>query len=143
MVRTSKPLLPCLPQMLNWDWLRNRPMDPASWEEQMEREQGWYRNVRHLLHKPLLDTTVAEEKLAAWIDEHTMRVHGGFLDKLPKLRKGDTKYGVVLEDPYWQELQAVESWNPAPGLKRPPAPPAYATGVYPPPKPAAAPQTAK
>lgn len=37
-----------------------------------------------MLKFPLLDATIPEEKLADWIDAHTMRVHG-FLDRLQQV----------------------------------------------------------
>ena len=40
--------------------------------------------MKTMLKFPLLDATIPEEKLADWIDAHTMRVHG-FLDRLQQV----------------------------------------------------------
>ena len=42
-------------------------------------------NVKTMLRPPLLDPSVPDEQLAAWIDSHTMHVHQ-FLDKLDRVR---------------------------------------------------------
>ena len=44
-----------------------------------------FENVRSMLKSPLLDPSVPEERLAAWIDSHTMHVHQ-FLDRLDRVR---------------------------------------------------------
>ncbi len=43
-----------------------------------------YEVVKTMLKPPLLDSNVSEDKLADWIDTHTMRVHG-FLDRLQQV----------------------------------------------------------
>lgn len=67
-------------------------------------QPGWWFNIKEMITPPLMEVSLPEEKLAAWIDAHTMRVHGGFLDKLDKLRRDDTTGKLVLDDPYWEEL---------------------------------------
>ena len=91
--------------MLNWDWLRNQPAQPSSPEELIQ--PGWWVNLRQLLRAPLLDPEQPAERLAAWIDKHTMRVHAGLLDKLHLLRLDEATQQLVLDDPYWEQLQAV------------------------------------
>lgn len=100
------------PQMLNWDWLRNRPAEPPSPDVLLE--PGWWVNVRQLLRPPLLDHQQPEEGLGAWIDQHTMRVHGALLDRLHLLRRDEATQQLVLNDPYWQQMQAMAA-GAAPG----------------------------
>lgn len=97
--------------MLNWDWLRNRPAEPTSPDALME--PGWWINVRQLLRPPLLDHQQPEDQLAAWIDKHTMRVHGALLERLHLLRRDEATQQLVLEDPYWQQLQVAAQAAPA------------------------------
>ena len=40
--------------------------------------------MKTMLKPPLLDATIPEDRLADWIDAHTMRVHG-FLDRLQQV----------------------------------------------------------
>ena len=120
--------------MLNWDWLRNRPAEPSGPEELLARENGWYRRIRHLLRLPLLDTSLPDDQLAAGVDEHTMRVHVGLLDKLGSLRREESSGKYVLDDPYWQALQGVPYWDPSPPPDRR-APHAWQEGTSPPPVP--------
>ena len=49
------PLLAC--QMLNWDWLHNRPAHPPQGEE--AAGQGWWVNLKQMFRLPLLDDTGA------------------------------------------------------------------------------------
>ena len=125
----THPLL--LPQMLNWDWLSNRPAQPGSPAEALQ--PGWWHNAKQLLRPPLLDPSLPEEEVAAWVDAHTMRVHAGFLHLLPKLRRDAQTRRLVLDDPYWQQLQQL------PAAQRQPAAPAGGSG---PAASAAAPATA-
>lgn len=103
------PLGPTLPaqllQMLNWDWLRNQPAEPSSPEQLIQ--PGWWTNLRQLLRPPLLDPEQPAERLAAWIDKHTMRVHAALLDKLHLLRRDEDTQQLVLDDPYWEQLQSA------------------------------------
>ena len=62
-------------QMMNWDWERNRPAHPATPEE--AAQPGWWATMRQLLRPPLLDPAVPDERLAAWLDKHTMKVREG------------------------------------------------------------------
>jgi hypothetical protein len=97
-----------------------------------EREAGWYYNVRRILRPPLLDTQLEGEELADWIDKNTMRVHAGFLGKLGKLRREEASGKLVLDDPYWEVLQATEPWaraEPAPASI-----PTFAEGLTPAPQ---------
>lgn len=41
-------------------------------------------NQKEFLKPPLIDPTLADDKLAEWIDSHTMAVHQ-FLDKLQQV----------------------------------------------------------
>ncbi|PRW61039.1 hypothetical protein C2E21_0196 [Chlorella sorokiniana] len=91
--------------MLNWDWLRNQPSEPSSPDQLIQ--PGWWANLRQLLRPPLLDPEQPAERLASWIDKHTMRVHAGLLDKLHLLRLDESTQQLVLDDPYWQQLQVV------------------------------------
>ena len=120
-----------LPQMLNWDWLSNRPAQPGSPAEALQ--PGWWHNAKQLLRPPLLDPSLPEEEVAAWVDAHTMRVHAGFLHLLPKLRRDAQTRRLVLDDPYWQQLRQL------PAAQRQPAAPAGGSG---PAASAAAPATA-
>ncbi|KAK9824355.1 hypothetical protein WJX72_009649 [[Myrmecia] bisecta] len=86
--------------MLNWDWESNKP---AKLVPERSSEPGWYANAMQLLKLPLLDVSVTEDRLAAWIDANTMQVHQ-FLGLLGKLRRDDNG-ALVLDDPYWQQLQ--------------------------------------
>lgn len=95
--------------MMNWDWLRNQPSEPASFEERW-KSQGWWLNVKEMMRPPLMDNTCPADKLAEWIDKHTMRVHG-FLDKLGKLRRDPETQKLVMEDPYWDQLQQLPAWD--------------------------------
>lgn len=58
--------------MMNWDWERNRPAHPATPKE--AAQPGWWATMRQLLRPPLLDPAVPDERLAAWLDKHTMKV---------------------------------------------------------------------
>lgn len=98
-------LLTQLWQMLNWDWLRNQPAEPSCDDQLIQ--PGWWVNLRQLLRLPLLDPKQPPEGLAAWIDQHTMRVHAALLDKLHLLRLDEGTQQLVLDDPYWEQLQAV------------------------------------
>lgn len=82
----SEPPLPAV-QMLNWDWVHNRPAEPSSPETAFQ--PGWWHNARTMLRRPLLDPSVAADDLAAWIDAHTMRVHHRLLERLHNVRVGD------------------------------------------------------
>ncbi|KAK9916919.1 hypothetical protein WJX75_008799 [Coccomyxa subellipsoidea] len=53
-----------------------------------------YDTVKTMLKFPLLDATIPEDKLADWIDAHTMRVHG-FLDRLQQVKEDSSGYLVV------------------------------------------------
>ena len=100
--------------MLNWDWLRNRPAQSGSPEEALQ--PGWWHNAKQLLRPPLLDPSLPEDQVAAWVDAHTMRVHAGFLHLLPKLRRDAQTQQLVLDDPYGQQLQQLaerQSASPA------------------------------
>ena len=97
-------------QLLNWDWLHNRPAQPAAADDALR--PGWWQNVRQLLRPPLLDASVPEGRLAAWLDQHTMRVHDAFLDKLSKLQIEEGSGRLVLDDPYWQQLQQLPAKGP-------------------------------
>jgi hypothetical protein len=101
-----------LVQMLNWDWVHNRPKSPPT--PQAAFDPGWWINAKELLTPPLLDSSIPETKLAGWLDENTMNVHFKLLKKLDKVRLAavdDKKKGrsavFVLDDPYWQQLQAL------------------------------------
>lgn len=96
--------------MLNWDWLRNQPAQPKAPEEALG--PGWWATVRQLLRPPLLDHEVPEERLAAWLDTHTMRVHGALLDRLSLLRWDDESQRLILDDEYGQQLQQLPPWQP-------------------------------
>lgn len=100
-----KPPTPCNPQLLNWDWLRNCPAEMPGPEH--AGQPGWWFNIREMLQPPLLETALPEAELAAWIDAHTMRVHDGFIDKLHKLQRDGPTGKLVLDDPYWEELQQL------------------------------------
>ena len=109
-----------LPQMLNWDWLSNRPAQPGCPEEALQ--PGWWHNAKQLLRPPLLDPSLPEDQVAAWVDAHTMRVHAGFLHLLPKLRREVQTQRLVLDDSYWQQLQQL------PAAQRQPAVPTGCSG---------------
>jgi len=49
-------------------------------------ELGWYAHLKKFLNAPLLDTTVDDDQLSQWIDEHTMTVHR-FLPLLHRVRR--------------------------------------------------------
>ena len=95
--------------MLNWDWVKNCPASPPTPEAAFE--PGWWVNAKELLTPPLLDPSIPETKLAAWIDKHTMNVHSRLLERLDKVRRGkeENKENFVLDDddPYWAQLQAL------------------------------------
>ncbi len=92
--------------MLNWDWVKNRPASPQNPEAAFE--PGWWIHAKELLTPPLIDSSIPETKLAAWLDKHTMNVHSRLLAKLDKVRALKDKDKVyILEDPYWQQLQAL------------------------------------
>ena len=91
--------------MLNWDWLSNRPAQPGCPQEALQ--PGWWHNAKQLLRPPLLDPSLTEDQVAAWVDAHTMRVHAGFLHLLPKLRREVPSQRLVLDDSYWQQLQRL------------------------------------
>ena len=97
------------PQMLNWDWVANRPAAPATTAEALS--PGWWVNAKELLRPPLLDPTTPEDKLAAWIDKHTMRVHARLLERQGSVRRGgDAAHGAFVLDPadaYWAQLRAL------------------------------------
>ena len=103
-------------QMVNWDWIKNCPATPPTPEAAFE--PGWWLNAKELLTPPLIDPTVPESKLAAWIDRNTMHVHSRLLKKLDKVRVGSKKESkktssslpssaFIVEDPYWDQLQAL------------------------------------
>ena len=106
-----------LVQMLNWDWVHNRPESPPTPRDAFD--PGWWINAKELLTPPLLYSSIPETKLAAWLDEHTMNVHSKLLKKLDKVRlaalddidneKNEEGRSAVfvLDDPYWQQLQAL------------------------------------
>jgi hypothetical protein len=99
-------------QMLNWDWVKNRPASPPTPEAAFE--PGWWINGKELLTPPLLDPSVPESKLAAWLDKHTMNVHSRLLEKLNKVRlaKEESSTSVfILDDLYWKQLQALPREN--------------------------------
>lgn len=92
-------------QMLRWDWLRNRPAEMPSMAH--AGQPGWWYNIKEILRPPLLEVELPEGELASWIDAHTMRVHDAFIDKLHKLRLDEQTGRLVLDDPYWEELQRL------------------------------------
>jgi hypothetical protein len=102
-------------QMLNWDWVRNRPASPPTPEAVFE--QGWWVNAKELLTLPLVDPSIPETKLAAWLDTHTMNVHSRLLEKLDKVRlareenKEKSSSVFILEDQYWEQLQSLPREN--------------------------------
>lgn len=91
--------------MLNWDWVNNRPAVPPTPEAAFD--PGWWSNAKHMLLPPLIDPSVPENKLAAWIDAHTMNVHHRLLSKLDKVRQGEQAGSFILQDKYWEQLQAL------------------------------------
>jgi len=102
--------------MLNWDWVQNRPASPPTPEAVFE--SGWWANAKELLTLPLLDPSIPETKLAAWLDKHTMNVHSRLLEKLDKVRlvrgkenKEKLSSVFILEDQYWEHLQALPREN--------------------------------
>lgn len=96
--------------MLNWDWLHNRPAAPAPGAD--ASQPGWWANLRQLVRPPLLDPDLPEEQLAGWIDKHTMAVHHVLLPRLALLRRDAATQALVLDDPYWEQLQALPPWQP-------------------------------
>jgi hypothetical protein len=95
--------------MLNWDWVANRPATPPTPEA--ARQPGWWATVRRVLGPPLLDPAVSDADLGAWIDAHTMRVHGRLLERRDKVRRGDADGGpaFILDDSYGERLRAISS----------------------------------
>lgn len=93
--------------MLNWDWVRNCPKSPASPQEAFE--PGWWLNAKKLLKNPLIDPHVADDKLAAWIDAHTMRVHHRLLKNLGAVRAGAVagSYELDTSTGYGAQLKAL------------------------------------
>lgn len=93
--------------MLNWDWVANRPAVPPTPEA--AHQPGWWATVRRVLGLPLLDPTVSDADLGAWIDSHTMRVHGRLLERRDKIRRGTVDDGpaFILDDDYGERLQEL------------------------------------
>lgn len=91
--------------LLNWDWLKNKPRHPPQTLEKFD--PGWWSNVKQMLRMPLIDPGVSDDELASWIDANTMAIHQ-FLGKLHQLRRGTDGGKLVLDDPYYQELQPVQ-----------------------------------
>ncbi|BDA40553.1 hypothetical protein COCOBI_01-2060 [Coccomyxa sp. Obi] len=77
--------------MMNWDWLRNCP---AKMPKDKSSEPGWYEVAKTMLRPPLLDPSIPEDKLADWVDSHTMMVHQ-FLHRLQEVKE-DSKGNLVL-----------------------------------------------
>ncbi|KAL6776784.1 hypothetical protein ACKKBF_B30895 [Auxenochlorella protothecoides x Auxenochlorella symbiontica] len=59
--------------LLKWDWVCNRPAQPTEGSD--ANGPGWWCNVKHIVGLPLLDPSLPDEGVAAWIDEHTMAIH--------------------------------------------------------------------
>lgn len=72
---------------------------------------GWYQNVAPFFSAPLLDTSVSDDALGAWLDAHTMKCHQHLLSRLDKVRSGPEGSSGgpvwVLDDPYQQRLESV------------------------------------
>lgn len=91
--------------MVNWDWVANRPMVPTSQDRLFE--PGWWINAKQILQPPLIDPKVPENELSAWLDSHTMAVHHHLLPLRHKVKPGGQPGTYVLEDEYWDLLQAL------------------------------------
>ena len=103
-------------QMINWDWVRNCPAGTPTPDATCEL--GWWANAKQLLSPPLLDSSIPDSKVAAWLEAHTMAVHHQLLAKLDKIRRRrvkqeeeveeeETTRGFVMEDEYWEQLQQL------------------------------------
>lgn len=58
---TSAPSCPAPPstrQLLNWDWVANRPTAPPSIQDAVQ--PGWWFNARQVLKAPLIDPDLPE-----------------------------------------------------------------------------------
>eukprot|EP00887_Chlorella_sp_A99_P003588 scaffold7.g3588.t1 len=93
--------------MLNWDWLANRPAYPHSPEAAVQ--PGWWQTVRRMLRPPLMDPSVPDGELAAWIDANTMAVHAHLLANLGSLRCDEASGRLELDCEYGRELRALET----------------------------------
>ena len=98
--------------MLNWDWVANRPTAPPTPEDAFD--PGWWINAKQLLTAPLIDPTVSDTTLDAWLQAHTMDVHHRLLSKLDKVKRQSSsgKHDIdnmfmLEEDEYWEQLQAL------------------------------------
>ena len=98
--------------MLNWDWVKNCPAAPPTPDSSFD--PGWWINAKEILQPPLLDTSLPDAKLAAWLDANTMNVHSKLFERQQKIKKqaaSDEKEGspkfVIEGDEYWERLQAL------------------------------------
>jgi hypothetical protein len=93
--------------MVNWDWVANRPTAPPSQDRLFE--PGWWINAKKILQPPLIDPNVPDSELSAWLDAHTMAVHHHLLPLLRKVKPGGEPGTYLLDDEYWDRLQALPS----------------------------------
>lgn len=80
-------------------------------------------NVCRMLGPPLLDPTVPDAKLAAWLDAHTMRVHAGLLHSLHTLRWQGSSGRLALGGAYGAQLEALPPSVAEPAARTAPRPP--------------------
>lgn len=99
--------------MMNWDWERNCPAHPASTKESAA-EPGWIIHARAILRPPLFDPSVSDDKIASWLDMHTMRVHDELfqrLEKIHRVNENERRYQMDENDEYWQQLKGLDDDN--------------------------------
>ncbi len=95
--------------MLNWDWVNNRPASPPSPDQFFD--PGYWHHAKELLKPPLLDPTVPEDRLAAWLDKHTMAVHNRLLERRHKIRQAE-KPGTFMLDPNDEYAKRLSTLTP-------------------------------
>ena len=97
-------------QLMNWDWIRNKPREEKGDENLWE--PGWYSNLSTILRPPLLGA-VPPDQLAQWIDQNTVQIHHKLLPYLQDIyRNYDSEFQFSLPDanPYWQQLILREKY---------------------------------
>lgn len=92
-------------QMLNWDWIRNKPRELTEPSDQYTT--GWYSNAATVLRPPFLDPSVPPHELARWIDENTVTIHHMLLPHLKDIQENKATgflFSLPPENPYWKDL---------------------------------------
>jgi len=96
--------------LINWDWKNNIPATlPSSATtnnngDHHSHSPGWWHNAKKILSPPLIDPTVSDRDLAAWLDTHTMKAHFFDVDMVVE-KEGRGKYWVEGGGEYGEKLE--------------------------------------